>query len=320
MNGATQNKIHVMELTDSSPLIGDAKAMRERWEEDGVLLLRNAMDLDLIAWAREKFRAALAAEELIDLSVEEPVWTGKTPRTRRPCDALGTEVWHEFIKRPELNGYMRDIFGTEPVWIPIAGHRSSMPTGPMKEDEDIFFGRHQDGFFNHGMQFATCWMPIRDFDLNSGSFAVAPGTHKQGSLHSPIDYKLHAEAIPDDAWRSTDFRVGDVLIFHYLTAHATLPNPSNLIRMSLDVRAIPATAPQPVIGIVDRVENDDVTIRTEEGKQVVVHVSDDTFIRDMLPLPRLATSELQKVAYPGAHVMAMASADGNAVVIRRNFY
>ena len=99
-----------------------------------------------------------------------------------------------------------------------------------------------------------------------------------------------------------------------------LPNPSDEIRMSLDVRAIPAWAPQPVIGAVEAVDGTDVTIRTEEDELVTVHVIDETLIRDMNPWPRIPKSELQHIAYPGAHVMAMARKDRTVSVLRRNFY
>jgi ectoine hydroxylase-related dioxygenase (phytanoyl-CoA dioxygenase family) len=314
--------IKVTPLTDSTPLIGDAEALRQRYNDEGVLYLRGVIDPELLGWAQEKYRAALADEGLIDLANEAPVWTGKVTKTWRPCDVIGTTVWHEVVKQPKLNAIMRDVFDADPVWIPIAAHRSGLPTGPLKEGQDIFSGRHQDGFYNEGMLFTICWMPVRDVNMDRGSFAVAPGTHKRGSLH---DTKVEGnaiprDAIPDDAWRSADFRVGDVLIFNYLTAHTGLPNPSDEIRMSLDVRAIPAWAPQPVIGEVERVDDSDVTIRTEEGELVTVHVTDKTLIRDMNPWPRIPKSELQKIAYPGAHVMAMAGTDRKVTVLRRNFY
>lgn len=313
--------ISVAPLTDSTSLIGDGSAMRKRWDEDGVLFFRGLMDAELIGWAREQYRRALAAEDLIDLALEAPLWTGTAPKTRRPCDALGTTVWHEVVKQPELNAVMRDIFNAEPVWIPIVAHRSGMPTGPVKDGQDIFSGRHQDGYYNEGIQFAVCWMPIRDVNLDSGSFAVAPGTHQRGALHSEAhDNTIPPGVISEDAWRSADFRVGDVLIFNYMTAHATLPNPSNSIRMSLDVRAVPAWAPQPVVGTVDEVEGLDVTIKTDGGDKVTVHVTNETLVRDMNPRPRIPVSEMERIAYPGARVMAMAGPDRKATVLRRNFY
>ena len=314
--------IDVAHLADSTGLIGNAQALRQRYLDDGVVFLRGVIAPDLIAWGREKYRAALAAEGLIDPAVEAPVWTGRKTETWRPCDAIGTEVWHEVVKQPLLNQVMRDVLADDPVWIPIAAHRSGLPTGPLAEGQDLFAGRHQDGFYNEGMLFTICWMPIRDVDRDHGSFAVAPGTHHRGSLHdtSAKGNAIPRAAIPDEAWRSADFRVGDVLIFNYLTAHTALPNPSNEIRLSLDVRAIPASAPQPVIGAVETVDGADVTIRTADADLVTVHLSDETLIRDMNPWPRIPLAEVGKIAHPGAHVMAMARTDRSVTVLRRNFY
>ena len=314
--------LSVTPLTDSTPLIGDSASIRRRYEEDGVLYFRGVMDPALMGWAQGKYREALANEGLIDPEIEAPKWTGKVTKSWRPCDAIGTAVWHEVVKQPQLNAILRDVFDADPVWIPIAAHRSGMPTGPVKPDQDIFAGRHQDGFYNEGMLFTICWMPIRDVAMDRGSFAVAPGTHKRGSLHDTAvqGNAIPRDAIPDSVWRSADFKVGDVLIFNYLTAHTGLPNPSDEIRMSLDVRAIPAWAPQPVIGAVDKVDGSDVTIRTEAGELVTVHLTNETLIRDMNPWPRITLSELGKIAYPGAKVMAMARTDRTVTVLRRNFY
>ncbi len=273
--------IAIAPLTDSTPLIGDGAGLRRRFEEDGVLFLRGVIDPAQMRDAETQYRAALAAEGLIDPAREAPVWTGKKSDTWRPCDAIGTAVWHEVVKQPLLNRVMRDIFGADPVWIPIAAHRSAFPGGPIAEGQDLFAGRHQDGFYNEGMLFTICWMPVRDVAMDRGSFAVAPGTHKRGSLHdvSREGKGIPREAIADDAWRSAHFKVGDVLIFNYLTAHTALPNPSDEFRLSLDVRAIPSWAPQPVIGEVTAQQGGDVTIRTEAGELVTVHCTSETASR-----------------------------------------
>lgn len=315
--------IDVRELTDSTPLIGDGDAIRRRMDEAGVLFMRGVNDPDLVRWAESEYRRVLVEQELIYPDREAPVWTGKKSDRWRPADALGTSVWHKFVAQPLLNSIMRDVFDAEPVWIPIVAHRSGFPSGPLKPEQDIFAGRHQDGFYNEGMQFTICWMPIRDVRMDHGSFAVAPGTHRRGVLHQPItgdDHSILPGLIAEEEWRSADFRAGDVLIFNYNVAHAGLPNPSDEVRMSLDVRAIPDHAPQPVVGSVERVEGQDVVIRVDDSSLVTVHVTDDTYIRDMSPHPRIPTAEVERIAYPGAHVMAMAKEDGYATVLRRNFY
>jgi hypothetical protein len=316
--------ISVAPLTDSTPLLGDGDALRARWEEDGTLYFRGVMDPELMAWAEQHYRKALAAEDLINPADEAPVWTGKGSDTWRPCDAIGTTVWHEIVKQPGLNAILRELFQAEPAWLPIAAHRSAFPSGPLKEGEDIFAGQHQDAFYNEGMNSTICWMPVRDVaDMDCGTFALAPGTHKRGVMHSKYlpGYRIPEGCIAREEWRSAAYRVGDLVIFRDDTAHAALPNLSNEFRLSLDIRVGSSLAPQPVVGTVESVEGARVTIRSDEtGEPVTVTVTDETFIRDMNPHPRVPTSEVHRIAYAGARVLAMAGADRKAMVLRRNRY
>lgn len=314
--------MQISELTDSTPILGDPVAIRKRYAEDGVLLFRNVIDTEVLAWAERRYKEALESEGLIEPSAEKPVWTGAVSSARRPCDTLGTEVWHKIVALPELNDILRDVLDADPVWIPIAAHRSGLPTGPIEPESDIFAGRHQDGFYNEGMLFTICWLPIRDVDRDHGSFAVAPGTHHHGVLHDATQAgnPIPRDAIPESAWRSADFKAGDVLIFNYLTAHTALPNPSDEIRLSLDVRAIPAWAPQPIIGTVTRLDGPEVTISTEEGDTRTVLVDESTLVRDMNPLEPMTMADLSRIASLGAHVMAMTRKDGSVSVLRRNYY
>ena len=49
-------------------------------------------------------------------------------------------------------------------------------------------------------------------------------------------------------------------------------------------------------------------------------MTSETLIRDMNPWPRIPLSEMAKIAYPGASVMAMAREDHTVTVLRRNYY
>ena len=160
---------------------------------------------------------------------------------------------------------------------------------------------------------------MRDAAVDAGSFAVAPGRHREGNFYNE-NHKMVQDAIVDAEWRSANFRAGDVLMFDYFTPHSTLPNPSNLIRISLDMRAVAASAPRPITGTVEAVEGNWVSIRTDEGELVKVLVSDNTYIRDMNPTPRVPTTELDRIAFPGARVMTTVDNSGEAAMLRRNFY
>jgi hypothetical protein len=312
-------ELKVKELEESNALLGNPVAIKERWDRDGVLFFRGVIDPELVSRAEALFRRALVNEKLIDPALEKLIWTGSKTDTWRPCDAIGTQIWPKFAELPLLNDLMRTLFEDEPVWIPIVGHRSSLPTGPLKPGQDIFRGRHQDSYFSRGMHYIVCWMPIKDAAVDAGSFVVAPGMHKSGSFYTE-DHKMIVDAVPDDAWRASDFRAGDLLVFDFYTPHATLPNPSDQIRISLDLRAVAASSAIPVIGSVEEVNGTDVVVRTDDGELVTVHVTDDTYIRDMNPDPRIPTAELGRIAYPGAHVMATRNHANEAIIFRRNFY
>lgn len=308
--------------TESTPLLGNPQALRERWAEDGYLFFRGLLDPALLAWAHQRYREALAGEGLIDLTKPDaPVWTGAEPKSRRPCDVLGTTVSSRITAVPALNEVLRTVFDDGVVWLPIVAHRSGLPSGPITAETDVYVQRHQDGPFNEGMQFAVCWIPMRDVKANHGGFAVVPGSHKHGLLHDEAhDFKILRDTIPDDQWRSIDFKAGDVLMFHWMTVHSALPNESDEVRTSIDIRAVPEHSPQPIRGSVEKVEGSDVSILTEAGEQVTIHLDGETFIRDMNPRPRVPLSELDRIAYPGARVIAMLNESGRVNVLRRNFY
>lgn len=314
--------LDIPEFTESTALLGDPAALRERWDKDGYLFFRGLLDPQLLAWGHQRYREALASEGLINLTrPDAPLWTGADPRTRRPCDVLGTTVSDKVKADPALNDALGKVFDDDVVWLPIVAHRSGLPSGMIEDEQDIYVQRHQDGPFNEGMDFAVCWIPMRDVKPNHGGFAIVPGSHKLGLLHDEAhDFKILRETIPDRDWRSTEFKAGDVLMFHFMTVHSALPNESDEIRTSIDIRAVPAQSPQPITGSVEKVDGTSVAILTDKGERVTIRVDEDTFIRDMNPRPRVPLSELGRIAFPGAHVIAMLDPHGHTHVLRRNFY
>lgn len=312
----------IAELEDSTALIGDPEALQARWGRDGYLFLRGIIDPVLIAQSRERFREALAAEGLIDPAVEAPVWTGAAPKTRRPCDVIGKTVFDNVIAQPRFRSLLADLLGEAPVWLPIIAHRSALPSGPVSEGQDVVQGRHQDGYFNEGMDIDNCWIPMMDISRANGGLAVAVGQHKRGYIHdsaSPPRYPIPADAIPSESWRTTDFREGDVLLFQRATPHTGLPNQTDVVRLSIDFRFAGVSAPKPIIGTVTKLEGPAVRIHSE-GKDVDIVVDDETFIRQMDPFPRLRVDQLDQVAYEGAKVIAMVNKDNKVTVLRPNFY
>ena len=105
---------------------------------------------------------------------------------------------------------------------------------------------HQDFVhFQGSYDNLTCWTPVGDCPSELGGLAVLGGSHKvkrvlehhfslgAGSLH--VDPSEHEEL--EDKWFSTNYQVGDTLIFPALTIHMALPNVTeDRLRVSLDNR------------------------------------------------------------------------------------
>jgi hypothetical protein len=92
----------------------------------------------------------------------------------------------------------------------------------------------------------TAWIPLIDCPLDVGPLQIAVASHQQGVFDFDIAGGAGGIEISDPLegrWVSGDFAVGDVLVFHSMTVHKGLPNRSQKLRMSMDVRYQPVAEP-----------------------------------------------------------------------------
>jgi ectoine hydroxylase-related dioxygenase (phytanoyl-CoA dioxygenase family) len=118
----------------------------------------------------------------------------------------------------------------------------------------------------------TAWTPMGDVDFEQGGLMILEGSHRHQKLKSTygtMDVDAFCENKPDakswgkswgtggsfkanpnqirkslgGRWLTSEFRMGDVLIFSVFTLHASLDNRSNQIRLSSDSRYQPAGLP-----------------------------------------------------------------------------
>ena len=87
----------------------------------------------------------------------------------------------------------------------------------------------------------TAWIPLRDCPMSLGGLAVLAGSHTTGIL--PVHRADGPGGVGVDTdqlgleWHASDFKPGDVLIFHSMTIHRALPNTTtDQIRISVDYR------------------------------------------------------------------------------------
>ena len=88
----------------------------------------------------------------------------------------------------------------------------------------------------------TVWIPLTEANRENGCLLVAPKSHKRGLAVHCIDpvSRYSRQAIPEKFvgkdQKAVLMQPGDVLLLDKLTMHASLPNLSESIRWSIDLR------------------------------------------------------------------------------------
>ena len=231
-------------FVDSTDIVADTAAMQARMRRDGYLFIRNLVPSDAIAnvqrqigeiaraagWLRADRPIADAAADLGGFCVDpDPVYL----KTLRAINKL--EDYHALKHHPALIGCLERLLGGAILAHPRVLMRNIFPA-----KEALTTKSHQDYPNVQGTtEVYTAWMPLIDCPMQVGPLQVAAGTHG-GEIY---DFHIGAGAGGielkeqfDGRWVSSPFRQGDVLIFHSLAVHKGVPNRSDRLRMSMDVR------------------------------------------------------------------------------------
>ncbi|MEO1286477.1 MAG: phytanoyl-CoA dioxygenase family protein [Chloroflexota bacterium] len=87
----------------------------------------------------------------------------------------------------------------------------------------------------------TVWLAITDATIDNGCLQVIPYSHGDGiTTHCPSNEQMTIpETLLDGTPRPMPIKAGSALLLHRLTKHASLPNISDSIRWSFDLRYQP---------------------------------------------------------------------------------
>jgi hypothetical protein len=154
-----------------------------------------------------------------------------------------------------LRGLVRLLLGPAAFSYPVKVLRTVYPEPPFQVTRGRFI--HQDFAVSGVQDMVTTWLPLMDIPVQLGGLAVLPGSH----LGPPLRPRLLLADEP--RWATTDYRPGDVLLFHCLTSHAALPNHADRLRISTDVRWQAPSQPAPVEMVLGP-----AAARTTRGPQV----------------------------------------------------
>ena len=178
---------------------------------------------------------------IIDVSEDTPFWTGP--------------AIFNLIKTPDLLDVVQSIIGPEIASNPIQHIRIKPPQELLPEDQQAsgLVGStpwHQDAAVippEAGTELITVWVPINDSPVEMGCLQFMEGGHTSGlirhGLGSVDGLALPGNVAADSKVVIVPARRGDILLIHRHCPHASLPNTSDQLRFSLDLRFHPADQP-----------------------------------------------------------------------------
>ena len=244
-------------MLDATAAAGDPDRLRALLDEHGYLLLRGALDRDLVRRVRDDLIAILHDCHILESPTAPPLWSGGPPPTEEEYlvyyqRAVQLDSFNRLAESPEVRAVLEAIYdGPVQVW----KQRLLRIIPPDPEGAaPLGVGAHQDGSPQLGyltQDFCTAWIPLTEIDERLGGLAVVPGSHRGGvreqtgaassSLKTAKDqvFELPSE---DEQWVTTTYSPGDLVVFASMTLHKGNPNVSDRLRLSCDFRYQPQGA------------------------------------------------------------------------------
>jgi hypothetical protein len=269
--GETLDESLLAPMVDSTELLDDTGPLRDRLAAEGYLYLPGFHDRDAVRAGRRLICEKLAQGGAIDTDAHDLMDGVMKPGGRAPGFAggilremfpAGWEAIHNVLYTGRLMEFFRSLFTQDVRHYDFTWMRLVNP-GPSTaiHADVVYMGRGTHELF-------TVWTPWGDRTTEDGQdcggLLLLEGSNRRrdvldGYWHSDVDAycvnkpdqrKMRAGTndgwiegtaremrdLLGGSWRSADFRMGDVVIFHCHTIHGGTDNRSNRVRLSTDTR------------------------------------------------------------------------------------
>jgi ectoine hydroxylase-related dioxygenase (phytanoyl-CoA dioxygenase family) len=301
------------ELESCNHLLDDHDALERFYNENGYILLRGVLDPGSVAAARDAMLKVASDLGLAEAGDPEGRWTGKPLPSGMEESDLYAGIAAKLIEHPVNLAVMEKVLGERACTVPIVQYRTYPPHSPTATV-------HQDGFYSPGIQdYKPVWVTLTPCTRAMGGLAIAVGQNNRGFFHDvakPAPYPIPRDAIPDDAWATTDYMPGDVLIVNPFTPHCGMPNHSDRLRVTFDTRVQSAANPSAVAATVTAVTPNSITVDTGALGEITLAVDAGTFIRVLYPGKREPFEGFADYTRPGMRLVVVRDGD-RAVMLRK---
>ena len=231
-------------FTESNHLLSDPPALRQQFNADGYLFLRDTLPQpevlslrrQILEFCQEKGWLRKGTDVMDGLTDIEPILEGD--KEWRPVYAKiqALESFHRLKMTAHVHAIMEYLF-QEPVFaLPMTIARVAFPRDNKRGTQP-----HQDWLYVGGStETVSCWAPLGDVPVATGGLKLLKNSHKSGFLiprSAPGPGGNTVDVDADSVWLQTDYQAGDILLFKSLTVHAAADNHTeDVIRLSIDFR------------------------------------------------------------------------------------
>jgi len=235
------------EFRVSNDAIADPDELRRRIDVEGYLFFRALQDPDKLLALRREILGVCREGAWLREGSELSAGIADPSRRCTEGDLEYATVYHQIYKLesfhraghwPEVLAMMETVIGG-----PVLPHPQKIARLWFPQYTEHTTPIHQDFVhFQGAFKTYTCWAPVGDCPRELGGLAVLPGSHRINAVRDH-HFSLGAGSLAIDTgqlegqWVTTDYAIGDSLIFHSLTVHQALPNrTADRLRISLDNR------------------------------------------------------------------------------------
>lgn len=241
-------------------------AQRERFDRDGFLVVEDVLGPEILDPVRAEYAALLEGlmtgwglplkgsfADRIMAAYERGLDWFQPMDISLPGDRVAADTPFHFgpavfdmLTAPALLDLMESMIGPELTSNPIQHVRIKPPARRLQADEiRAHVGGtdwHQDRGVAHAeadqTDMITVWVAVTDATVENGCLQAVPKDDGQGMLpHCPMRQTGIAPGFLDESHAvPLPVRAGGVVLLHPLTPHASLPNNSDGIRWSFDLR------------------------------------------------------------------------------------
>ena len=247
-------RIPSVELTDSTPLLGEPRLLLDRAGQDGYLFFRGLLDREKVLRVRRQVMQVVAGHgwlkpgtDVMDGIADIEAFDQVDPAAAAFCgtgvpldayqDVYRIQDFHGIGHDPALLDLYDGLLGGHVLRQPLSIARVMVPgrgSSPTPAHQDFI---HIQGTKNVW----TAWFPLGDCPVELGGLTVLVGSHADGLLtYHAAQGAGELEAYICNSgynWGVADFSAGDVLTFTSLTVHRSQPNiPGEQVRLSVDMR------------------------------------------------------------------------------------